>query len=160
MSLEDVANDPKYPFSKGQIRNHVAKRKTNGLATSIRKIGRRIYIREDLLEEWMESFKETLNVGERIDKFPVAVPLIDKNIDSHIEENPIEQGVKKMDIKIEDLELSVRAENCLRALDINTLYDIIEKTEEDFLECKSVGRKTLNEIKDKVMSMGFNLKEK
>ena len=133
MSLEDVANDPKYPFSKGQIRNHVAKRKTNGLATSIRKIGRRVYIREDLLDIWM---------------------------DSHIEESPIEIGVKKKVMKIDDLELSVRAENCLRALDINTLYDIIEKTEEDFLECKSVGRKTLNEIKDKVMSMGFNLKEK
>jgi len=132
MSIDDVANDPKYPFSKGQVRHLVAKRKINGLATSIRKIGRRVYIREDLLDIWM---------------------------DSHIEESSIQIEVKKMDIKIEDLDLSIRAQNCLNTLNIKTLNDIMEKTKEELLECKSMGKKTLNEIIDKVMSMGFNIKE-
>lgn len=57
MSIHQIADSEKYPFSMGQIRNFLLNRDTNGLDKAIRKIGRRLYIRTDLFEEWIEKQK-------------------------------------------------------------------------------------------------------
>lgn len=44
-----------YPFTKGQIRHYLANRHKNGLQKAVRKIGKRLYLRRDLFEEWIES---------------------------------------------------------------------------------------------------------
>lgn len=56
---------------------------------------------------------------------------------------------------IEELELSVRAFNCLRNANIKTIADLVQKTEHEMLRTKNFGRKSLNEIKDILTAMGL-----
>jgi DNA-directed RNA polymerase subunit alpha len=56
---------------------------------------------------------------------------------------------------VEELELSVRAHNCLKNADIHSLSDLVQRTEHDMLRTKNFGRKSLNEIKEILASMGL-----
>ncbi|MBI4161542.1 MAG: DNA-directed RNA polymerase subunit alpha [Acidobacteria bacterium] len=58
---------------------------------------------------------------------------------------------------VEELELSVRAYNCLKAADIRTIGDLVQKSESEMLKTKNFGRKSLNEIKEILGEMGFSL---
>ncbi len=62
---------------------------------------------------------------------------------------------------IDDLELSVRATNCLRSANISTVGELVQKTEADMLKTKNFGRKSLDEIKSVLLDMGldFGMKE-
>ena len=57
-AVEQVVENPKYPFSESQIRHYLLHRHRNGLSSAIRKIGKRLYIRLDLFEKWIESQAE------------------------------------------------------------------------------------------------------
>jgi DNA-directed RNA polymerase subunit alpha len=57
---------------------------------------------------------------------------------------------------VEELELSVRAHNCLKNANIKTIADLVQKTEHDMLRTKNFGRKSLAEIKEILLSMGLN----
>ncbi len=57
---------------------------------------------------------------------------------------------------IDELELSVRAHNCLKNANINTIADLVQKTEQEMLKTKNFGRKSLNEIKEILRSMGLD----
>jgi DNA-directed RNA polymerase subunit alpha len=57
---------------------------------------------------------------------------------------------------VEELELSVRAHNCLKNANIKTIADLVQKTEHDMLRTKNFGRKSLTEIKEILLSMGLN----
>jgi len=61
---------------------------------------------------------------------------------------------------VDELELSVRAANCLKNANIHTIADLVQKTEQEMLRGKNFGRKSLNEIKEILTSMGlhFNMK--
>ena len=61
--------------------------------------------------------------------------------------------------KVDELELSVRSANCLKNAEINSLYQLVQKTESDMLKTKNFGRKSLNEIKDilNTMSLRFGM---
>lgn len=52
---QQIANDKHNPFSIGQVRHYLIHRHKNGLASAVRKIGKRLYIRKDLFEEWIEA---------------------------------------------------------------------------------------------------------
>jgi signal recognition particle subunit SEC65 len=54
-TVDQVVQDKKYPFSKGQIQYFLTNRHKNGLEKVIRKIGKRIYFRTDLFDDWIES---------------------------------------------------------------------------------------------------------
>jgi len=58
---------------------------------------------------------------------------------------------------IDELELSVRAYNCLKNANIKTISDLVQKTENEMLRTKNFGRRSLNEIKDILSSMGLHL---
>jgi len=58
---------------------------------------------------------------------------------------------------IEELELSVRAYNCLKNANIKTIADLVQKTENEMLRTKNFGRRSLNEIKDILHTMGLHL---
>jgi DNA-directed RNA polymerase subunit alpha len=58
---------------------------------------------------------------------------------------------------VEDLELSVRSANCLQNADIRYLGELVQKTEQEMLKTKNFGRKSLNEIKEILASMGLSL---
>ena len=58
---------------------------------------------------------------------------------------------------VEDLELSVRSANCLQNADIRYLGELVQKSEQEMLKTKNFGRKSLNEIKDILQTMGLGL---
>src|SRR5437879_12713484 len=58
---------------------------------------------------------------------------------------------------VEELELSVRSYNCLKNANIRTIRELVQKTEAEMLKTKNFGRKSLNEIKDILHSMGLSL---
>lgn len=55
LSIKQIAESNQYPFSNGQIRHYLTLRHKNGLDAAIRKIGKRLYLRKDLFEAWIES---------------------------------------------------------------------------------------------------------
>jgi DNA-directed RNA polymerase subunit alpha len=58
---------------------------------------------------------------------------------------------------VEELELSVRSYNCLKNANIQTIGDLVQRTEADMLKTKNFGRKSLNEIKEILTAMGLSL---
>ena len=65
---------------------------------------------------------------------------------------------KSDDLSIEELELSVRAYNCLKRANIFTLNDLLKKTERELMEIKNFGRKSAEEVIERVKAMGYQLK--
>jgi len=70
-----------------------------------------------------------------------------------------DQSSKVLDMNIEDLDLSVRSFNCLKRANINTVADLAEKTEEDMMKVRNLGRKSLEEVKKKLEELGLSLRE-
>lgn len=64
---------------------------------------------------------------------------------------------KKLDVTIDDLELSVRSYNCLKRAGINTVQDLTSKTEDEMMKVRNLGRKSLDEVIEKLESMGLGL---
>lgn len=64
---------------------------------------------------------------------------------------------KVLEMTIEELDLSVRSFNCLKRAGINTVQDLISKSEEDMMKVRNLGRKSLDEVVGKLASLGFNL---
>src|SRR5436853_37471 len=62
-----------------------------------------------------------------------------------------------LDKSVEELELSVRSYNCLKNANIRTIRELVQKTEAEMLKTKNFGRKSLNEIKEILHSMGLSL---
>jgi len=58
---------------------------------------------------------------------------------------------------VDELELSVRSANCLKNAEINKIYQLVQKTENEMLKTKNFGRKSLNEIKEVLIEMGLSL---
>jgi DNA-directed RNA polymerase subunit alpha len=66
-------------------------------------------------------------------------------------------GNEHLDKSVEELELSVRSYNCLKNANIRTIRELVQKTEPEMLKTKNFGRKSLNEIKEILTSMGLSL---
>ena len=64
---------------------------------------------------------------------------------------------ENLDRSVEELELSVRSYNCLKNANITTIRELVQKTEADMLKTKNFGRKSLNEIKEILATMGLSL---
>ena len=64
----------------------------------------------------------------------------------------------KLDRKIEDLDLSVRSYNCLKRANINTVGELTQKTEEEMMKVRNLGRKSLKEVVQKLREIGLDLK--
>jgi DNA-directed RNA polymerase subunit alpha len=60
---------------------------------------------------------------------------------------------------IEDLDLSVRSYNCLKRAGINTVEDLANKSEEEMMKVRNLGRKSLDEVKFKLHALDLALKE-
>lgn len=55
LSIKQISESSSYPFSLGQMRHYLIMRHKNGLEVAIRKIGKRLYLRKDLFDDWIES---------------------------------------------------------------------------------------------------------
>ena len=70
-----------------------------------------------------------------------------------------ESGKEKvLEMTIEELDLSVRSFNCLKRAQINTVEDLTNRTEEDMMKVRNLGRKSLDEVVAKLNSLGFDLR--
>jgi DNA-directed RNA polymerase subunit alpha len=94
-----------------------------------------------ILKDQLTVFIGVEEVEEKVEK--VAVPL-----------KPVDENLFK---KIEDLELSVRSQNCLASAGIVYIGDLIQRTEAEMLKTKNFGRKSLKEIKEVIDQMGLKL---
>ncbi|ADQ15312.1 DNA-directed RNA polymerase subunit alpha [Halanaerobium hydrogeniformans] len=70
-----------------------------------------------------------------------------------------EEKDKILDTTIEELELSVRSSNCLKRAGINTVEELVDKTEDDLMKVRNLGKKSLQEIKDKLDELELELKD-
>lgn len=66
---------------------------------------------------------------------------------------------KVLEMTIEELDLSVRSYNCLKRAGINTVEDLTNKTEEDMIKVRNLGRKSLEEVINKLNNLGLYLKK-
>ena len=71
-----------------------------------------------------------------------------------LEEGAINENLYK---PVEELELSVRAYNCLKNADIKFIGELVQRSEQEMLKTKNFGKKSLNEIKDVLHEMGLSL---
>ncbi len=97
--------------------------------------------------------EETATISEDVEEvMPTRESIMS---DDFYEEEPMEVNVALLK-NVEELELSVRSYNCLKNANILTLADLVQKTEQEMLRTKNFGRKSLNEIKEIIQSMGLN----
>ncbi len=96
----------------------------------------------------IEHFELFLNLTEGVSD--TASIMAEKN-DSEKE--------KALDLTIDELDLSVRSFNCLKRAGINTVEDLTNKSEEDMMKVRNLGRKSLEEVIAKLASFGFSLKK-
>ena len=64
---------------------------------------------------------------------------------------------KVLEMSIDELELSVRSYNCLKRAGINTVEDLTNKSEEDMMKVRNLGKKSFEEVRAKLQSLGFDL---
>ncbi len=88
---------------------------------------------------------------------------LSKNIDTQFNDVMVEkeddQKEKKLKMTIEELDLSVRSYNCLKRAGINTLQELTDKTEADMMRVRNLGRKSLEEVKNKLADLGLSLRQ-
>lgn len=68
-------------------------------------------------------------------------------------------SVKTLETSIDDLDFSVRAYNCLKRANILTLKDLVDKSENEMMKIRNLGKKSLKEVMDKVKDMGLNFRD-
>ena len=76
-----------------------------------------------------------------------------------LEEKPEDQVEKALEMTVEDLELSVRSLNCLKRASINTVEELTQKTEDEMMKIRNLGKKSLDEVKLKLSQLGLSLRE-
>ncbi len=72
---------------------------------------------------------------------------------------PASQNGNVINMQIEDLELSVRAFNCLKRAGINTVKELTDKTSDEMMKVRNLGKKSLDEVIAKLHELGLNLKQ-
>ena len=94
------------------------------------------------------------------DHFTLFVNLSDeaRNAEIMIEREETKKE-KYLEMTVEELDLSVRSLNCLKRASIDTVEDLINRTEDDMIKFKNLGKKSLDEIKDKLESLGLSLRK-
>lgn len=103
---------------------------------------------------------DALSLGAKIlcDHFTLFTDLSEAGGNSNIVVEKTEtQRDKVLEMTIEELDLSVRSFNCLKRANINTVEDLISKTEEEMIKVRNLGRKSLEEVVHKLAMMGLSL---
>ena len=115
------------------------------------------------LEVWTNGTidaRDAVSLGARIlcDHFTLFTDLSETmGNKSTVVEKAENQTSKIMEMTIDDMDLSVRSYNCLKRANINTVEDLISKTEEEMMKVRNLGRKSLEEVINKLALMGLSL---
>ena len=115
------------------------------------------------LEVWTDgtiSARDAVSLGAKIlcDHFTLFTDLSETvgNKPTVVEKQET-GGSKILDLTIEELDLSVRSFNCLKRANINTVADLISKTEDEMMKVRNLGRKSLEEVINKLAMIGLTL---
>lgn len=117
-----------------------------------------------ILEVWTDgsiTAKEGVSIGAKImlEHLKLFIDLTD-SIDAVeiLVEKEEDQKEKALEMTIEELELSVRSFNCLKRAAINTVEELTHRTEEDMMKVRNLGKKSLDEVKNKLEELGLSLR--
>lgn len=97
-----------------------------------------------ILSEHLSLF---INLNEHVDDVEIMV------------ETEEDEKEKVLEMTVEELDLSVRSYNCLKRASIDTVDELIERTPEDMMQVRNLGKKSLEEIENKLSELGLSLKE-
>ena len=87
------------------------------------------------------------------------IDLSDRGIEAQVmADKPMDPKGKVMDMNIDELELSVRSYNCLKRAGINTVEELCNKTSDDMMKVRNLGRKSLEEVLGKLSELGLQLR--
>ncbi|MEK4027310.1 DNA-directed RNA polymerase subunit alpha [Pseudobacillus sp. FSL P4-0506] len=117
------------------------------------------------LDVWTDGSigpKEAISLGAKIltEHLNIFVGLTDEAQNAEIMvEKEEDQKEKVLEMTIEELDLSVRSYNCLKRAGINTVQELANKSEEDMMKVRNLGRKSLEEVKAKLDELGLGLKK-
>ena len=116
------------------------------------------------LEVWTDGSiypEEAVSLGAKIltEHLDLFVGLTDEAKDAEIMvEKEEDKKEKVLEMTIEELDLSVRSYNCLKRAGINTVQELITKSEEDMMKVRNLGRKSLEEVQEKLEELGLGLR--
>lgn len=117
------------------------------------------------LEVWTDgsiSPDEAVSLGSKImnEHLNLFISLTESIGDVEIMvEKEEDKKEKVLEMTIEELDLSVRSYNCLKRAGINTVEDLIQKTEDDMMKVRNLGKKSLEEVKEKLDELELTLKQ-
>ena len=117
------------------------------------------------LEVWTNGVinaQEAVSLAAKVltEHLNLFVDLSDKGYNTEIMVEKDDKGKEKvLEMTIEELDLSVRSFNCLKRAGINTVEDLINKSEDDMMKVRNLGRKSLEEVVYKLNSLGFSLRK-
>ncbi len=114
------------------------------------------------LEVWTDgtiSAKEAVSLAAKIlnEHLNLFVDLSDATYTELLVETKDDSKETVLEMTIEELDLSVRSFNCLKRAGINTVKDLISKSEDEMMKVRNLGKKSLEEVRNKLMSLGFSL---
>lgn len=116
------------------------------------------------LEVWTDgtlSARDAVSLGAKIlgELLVLFVSLSEGNVGTDILIERSDKGKEKvLEMAIDDLDLSVRSFNCLKRAGLNTVEDLINKSEDEMIKVRNLGRKSLDEVINKLATLGLALK--
>jgi DNA-directed RNA polymerase subunit alpha len=116
-----------------------------------------------MLEVWTNGAitpQDAIGFAAKLLKDHMAIFINFEEVPEAAEESPehsLDKMGEQLNRSVEELELSVRSYNCLKNANIQTIGELVQKTEAEMLRTKNFGRKSLNEIKEILSSMGLSL---
>ena len=117
-----------------------------------------------ILEIWTDGSitpEEGVSIGAKImqEHLNLFIQLTDSTVNMDIMvEKEEDQKEKALEMTIEELELSVRSFNCLKRAAINTVEELTQKSEDDMMKVRNLGKKSLDEVKAKLEELGLSLR--
>ena len=127
------------------------------------RVGNRTDYDKLTIEVWTDRTitpRDAVSLGAKIlyDHFTLFTDLSQSiGTDSTVVEKKVTQRDKILEMTIEELDLSVRSFNCLKRANINTVEDLVSKTQEEMIKVRNLGRKSLEEVMQKLAMMGLSL---
>lgn len=127
------------------------------------RVGNRTDYDKLTMEVWTDKTitpRDAVSLGAKIlcDHFQLFTDLSETiGSESTVKEKIETQRDKVLEMTIEELDLSVRSFNCLKRANINTVEDLIGKTQDEMIKVRNLGRKSLEEVEHKLAMMGLSL---
>ena len=127
------------------------------------RVGQSIDFDKLTLDVWTNGVvnaQEAVSLAAKVltDHLNLFVDLSDKGKVTEIMVEKDDKGKEKvLEMTIEELDLSVRSFNCLKRANINTVEDLISKTQDEMIKVRNLGRKSLEEVEHKLAQLGLSL---